>query len=479
LSNRFLKNTDQNFIYFVIINIILVFILNFLFTKIFTNFLSQDEFGILSIAKQAALTFAGICILQIPAAILRYGSNMSQHQLINQILNSAILVIFSFWIIFSLFLLILSTYSINVIPFSPLNEKLLVLFLSLTYSINLIITSIYRALQNGLRIIFSDFGFNLVSLAFGFLFYLIYKNVLFILFGMFLSQILILVFIIIIIERKDFKLSINNDSIKKLFNFSGPKVISYSIFLFSQYIILFLVFYYNGPSDLAIMNIAISTSALFGIFGKPIEIVFPSKAYKIYETDKTLLLEKISKTTIFIIFLIGLMFIGVFFLSKEVVILLSNKTYSESSSIIRFIFLGLSFYTLYNIYGVIPLLKYNTNLSSLFDLISSITSLIIAIVLIPPYSYLGGAIAYSSYYFLNLIFNIFYSIIELKVIFPVKNSFLIVSYLIISIFISIDILNFLSSDPFMLFIFTIITYLTLNFLFKTIEIHIFKETLLY
>lgn len=228
---------------------------------------------------------------------------------------------------------------------------------------------------------------------------------------------------------------------KKIFNFNYWKfIISFNtpliLHYLSQYILQssdkIMIGVYYSKSEVAIYSIAYSISNIILVFWAPINSVLISYTHDCVDNNKT---ENLSKTIYRILIISSFICVIVSFLSPELILLFSTKSYLSGVYAIPPITLSTLFFVLFNIIANIEFMYGKTYRIAIFTIIAAVLNIILNIILIPRFGFVAAAyttlISYGVYSYLH-----YYNMIKLhrnKIFSELKILLIVLFTIIISL----------------------------------------------
>ena len=171
---------------------------------------------------------------------------------------------------------------------------------------------------------------------------------------------------------------------------------------------------YHDLSSIGIYSIGFTLGyTLIQIVVNPIWSLFPPKAAELINNGKidnlNILFNQSIKLTIWIVMpsIAGFVLIG-----KEVMLFLSTEDFASGYLVVPIILFGYTCLMLSAYFENILVLRNKPFLSTVFTVIACVINLILNVILIPLYSYMGAAIATALSFFLQLILSMIFALRE-------------------------------------------------------------------
>mgnify|MGYP001595116618 FL=1 len=445
--------------------------------------LGSSEYGLLSLGFTITLFLVTISMLGLNIGLTRYisffiGKNNSKK--VKGTILSSIKISLPVSLFFMMILILFADkISINIFH----NPNLIPILKLFSFTIPFIVLSnIFSSIMIGFKkvkyhIIINEVVENIVKLFLTFiLIYLGYN-----LFGASIAYLISIIVTFILslyfVQKKTFK--IFNKKIKTEFITKELLIFSLPLFFagFSDLIIkwsdVLLIGYFKTASDVGIYNATLATATLLTLVPTALMIIFLPTITNLYSKKNDKEIKKVSIRTSKWIFFCNLpIFIMLLMLSKDILRIMFGNEYIIGTTSFIILLFGYIVHSLSHTNSIILIMLKKTKTVLYVGIITSLSSILINLLLIPKYGIIGGAIGTSCALILNYLIYTFLAY-RFTGIFVIKLFYI---KFIISALLSAFII-YLLKDAVNLSIFSIIVlsivfsfiYLILNILLKSFD----------
>ncbi len=223
--------------------------------------------------------------------------------------------------------------------------------------------------------------------------------------------------------RKNFSLSLLSLDIKsQLLLYSLPLLIPALLGTFLGSINKYILQFYKGLAAVGIYGIGIKIGSILGLIGMSFRQAWIPYAFSIMDKGEAKRKYNLG-FRIFITVLFALAFLVVLF-SKQIILLVSSPKYLAAQAVIGYICLGVIFINLAgNFFNFGLLIKKRTFYSFLSYIIGLFINVILAIILVPRFSFVGASVSMLFGYFTTAILLLYFSETMHKIQYDLKFLF--------------------------------------------------------
>ncbi|MCK4797953.1 MAG: oligosaccharide flippase family protein [Spirochaetes bacterium] len=431
---------------------------------IYTRNLSTSQYGLLGLLKSIISITSGFFLFGIASSFIRFYNDQNDNTY-KKTLTSTVLIFLILNCFFIIIIGILFSKVISFWLFKTEDHFILIILTFIISGLSLIRNipfSLYRITLKSIKFISFEMLFFLLTLCLIIIFVVYYKlNI----FGILLAKAIILILSLVVLLfdiRKYITFKFSFYQANKLFKYGFPLAIAAIASFIITYIDRYMIYYFLNLEEVGIYNLAYQFGLLISLL-----LLTPLKKmwgplFLSHKNDNNFY-DFVKKTLTYIILLGGFIFLTISLLSKEIIILISNKDYWDAYKIVPILALSYFIWSLRPIFETGIILKRKTKMTLLYTLIGAISNILLNLILIPIFKTHGAALATCLTFLIMIILSY---VINQKYL-PVKYEFL----RIIKIFFIICIIFFLGY-------YINITNILLSILFKVILIIIFPFLLL-
>jgi O-antigen/teichoic acid export membrane protein len=357
----------------------------FILLPIYTNFLTQTEFGQLSLGLAFATITLTICDLGFSAGFFRFYDKYKKKERQKKYFSSYLITYISWTLIVIIIYYIFNKSFSTLIFNSPEYSGMINLILLYVFFHSLFISLIVKYRIEGKSKQYALYNLTLtisrILLTTVFLIYFNYK-LYGVFFGFLISNI-ILSIILLILNFKYIQFYINFNFIKKILKFGSPLLFTGIFFLILELSDKFIIKYYYNSYNLIgkyELNYKLASIMLFII--TPFSLLWPNLVYSF----KDFFLKKYINR-IFGIYasLLLILNFSIILFSKILIDVFANKKYFVNDKIIILLTVGYMFYGIYFFTNLAFFLKNKTFKIFLISLFAACLNLILNFLLIPEY----------------------------------------------------------------------------------------------
>lgn len=472
------KRQASKFFQVIFLSWIFIKIRGLIFNKIFTNYLSKDDFGNFNFYLKTATFLGSVSTVGVQSAVFRYTSLYSENNKKKKIGN---LFLMAGIITTTVYSLVVGCYLISIYIgiFSFANYSIFLVlaigFYGFFYLLFILINSYIKAQRRTLSYVI----INVV---------VIYANLGLALFFVFLSGARInelmfsylasLSFFVILYVIKIFLDSglgdITKDDLMEILRYSSPYFVSFPILQISNYILYYLLDFYHGGVAMAFFVLALSTAGFLNIIDSSMTSAYHSLQFSLFDSKQHLYLSNLNEKVmrIFLAFLIPII-LALWYNSPIVILLLSNESFITSDTYYGTLILSCTFFfkAILLFIGQGAYLHRKTKIMAILNSAASITTIFIGIVLIPVFGILGMCLSLLADQILRMIIISPYSQKNFKMKVPIGKLFLLIIPTSLFIVITEFLITFFDLFPFFAIIPSLIIYLSIILLLKIVSIN--------
>lgn len=194
------------------------------------------------------------------------------------------------------------------------------------------------------------------------------------------------------INKLQFTLSLENfkETVKKVLHFALPIFVGYIMyFLLNRFNILFLQ-YYETIENIALFSFALQLSMVLqifaGSFGKAVQPM-------LFKLNKDELLEKTKQISLFYKVVLTIILIGFYFFSENIILLFAPESYKNSNEVFILLLLGIYAYNFRSVESHLFMYFHKPRYSLYMVAISAFIVVLLSLVLVKKYGFLGSGYA--------------------------------------------------------------------------------------
>lgn len=219
-----------------------------------------------------------------------------------------------------------------------------------------------------------------------------------------LIQMLVLCLIVIFIfnesKRKNENRLKSLKLLKESLNFSLPIIPALLSALLLSFSDRFIINYFNGEEAVADYTVAYTIGSGFAAFFLATNKMWQKFILENLKLNNFSKIKETAKKYLLIIIVLGLMLI---FLSKYIILIISNESYASANDLVIPIIIGMFFYFLYTLYSNIPFFYSNSKFLAIPAIIAAILNISLNIVFIPKYGIIAAAYTTAISYFVQFV----------------------------------------------------------------------------
>ncbi|MFX0119028.1 MAG: lipopolysaccharide biosynthesis protein [Promethearchaeota archaeon] len=449
-----------------------------IFNKIFTNILSKDDFGLFNFLYQTAVFIGTISCLGVNDAVFRFTSIYSEEndrkRISNLMITSIFIVSGIFVVVFGIFLVL---SKIGVQNFNDLAIVLIGSY-SFFFLIQILVNGYIQAEQR-------SFGYILLSVI------IVYSNlILSVIFTIFINSganDLLLAYILsqgIFVTFYLLKFIVDNgigqfdlDELKNVMKYSLPRLIIYPFLPMFNYLLYFLLNFFNGSDAVALFVITLSVAGLLNIIDNAFFMPFAGLQYNLFDAKEHKSLKSLVNklVRIYIAFLIPIILL-IWINSSLLIAIFANEEYITSETVFGTLILALGFLfkALLRFTCQGPYFYQKTAKISVLYLCAVVASSVLGLFLIPLLGIVGMAISLTLHDLFRWLFVFPYS----QKLFPIEFSTLKIVSIIIptsAFILCIMILSIFSLPTLLISVLCVLVYFGLLFGLKIVHVNEVKR----
>ena len=387
-------------------------------TKLLTNGLSQDSFGLYAILISLGSQIGSISSSIFTNGLWRYVEKYTfqgKSGIILSIVRKAVFV--SILIItgaICIFYFVQFGFSIMLFDIQSNVYIMAIGFMgayAISQAIMLILTSYSQGDQNAKLIILTLIGFGLTTLIAAIIGIILFAEVIAIFGVISLCLMIVGIVIFLVILKGQPTRPVEFSEIKEVVSFAAP--LAARNFMVSNVIIVLLFFAleYDGFQLSAIISLGYSVLTLLTAVVQNLYSAFRQYAIAIHESDEEDSF-KVSKIFLTSLPVVAVLFVGIlwmYILAPELVLLLSTEAYSQSADFVRLSLPAVFILWIGHIYGTIGnYLSENVKLEFISALVSFTVMVLVALLVVPSMPLVGIAISYLVFCVSNSILNLIF-----------------------------------------------------------------------
>ena len=373
---------------------------------IYTSNMLVEEYGKLGLVRQTISILTALFSLSIVSGMFRSYFDYDKKEDRQMVISTSFFMLLGCSVIYFLFgILFYKFISIKVIGVESHLFFIAILF-GIFGMLNTIPLAIFRARNKSFQFVIIQTIGLIITIAISI--YLVKFKSLGIK-GALLSQLLgsIVLFLILYVNIfKEIHFIISLNEIKKILFFSFPLVPGNIAAFFLNYSDRYFLKIYNFENELGLYNLGYQIGMVVMIlFMQPLKMAW--QPIFLEHKDDQNAKPFFSKTSTYVVLLGSIFFLVLSLFSREVIILLSNKSYWEAHQVVPPIILSYVVFSLVPFVTIGHKIKRNTIMLSLNIIFGGCINLILNYFLIPQHGMMGAAYSTLIAYFLMLFFAYF------------------------------------------------------------------------
>ena len=391
---------------------VFVAVSGFISIKVFSIYISPNEFGVYSIMYGIYSIILSIFFSTIGQAALRYYHECKSEDLQGTYYSNIAIITLIISILLFFVAIILSFVRFSIHPSLFFDLTISFVLLMAIQGIHTVLFSIARSMGKALMQLCSDIVFNILKIALFFIFFFnINQSVLSIIYASIISFIIVNLMAFKVIPIKKISLRFFNlPFLIKIIKFSAPlALLPVFNWILSSSDLLIIDLYYSGY-EIGIYSMGYKIgSSIFYVFSGVLMLGLYPLITKKHSEDNSRTAKTIKDFSIIYFVVMLPIFTFVLRYSSEIITIFSSETYSESSAILGlasfgFVLLG------YISYANKPWeLLYKTNRILIYTFISAIVNIALNLIFIPIFGYQAAAITTIISYFFVIVLSLFAS----------------------------------------------------------------------
>ena len=399
--------------------------IRYLSLKLFTNFFSQNTYGILTLILTVYQLFS-VCIYGwLNVTLMRfYTSDENENK--ESVINNIFILFLTVYVIVTLLLLLVINY---IAIFNDINHLSIVLLIiaigitSLQEMIFILLRIYHKSTLFSLTKVFSSILGISISLT---LIYYVALDVEAVLIGYIIPHLIVVLFLFNRLKlNKKFSFKyFNLIEIKTFLKFGAPLILTFLstwILSLSDRLLLKAL---TSNTEVAIYSVAYTISnSIISIFSSVLIFVAYPILIKKWETEGEIAsLEILKKINKYLLIIICPIITCLVVFSRDIIVLFSSYLYLEGARIIPLVAIGSLFYSIYMHNNKLFILKKNTQSLSKIVFFAAIFNIILNLLLIPIYGALGASIATLFAYIILFLLTNYYANIKLKQVIDISSA---------------------------------------------------------
>lgn len=382
------KKLSKNIVVYGLTNMIKSLV-PFIMLPLLTEYLTKEEFGILSLIETTILFLTPLILLNIGAAIKVEYFKVKQQVLSSYITNAFMLSFISFFI----FLLIFSFFYKIIYTWIPIDKNLFIMlplfaFLRVASTVTLVI---YQAREEAKKFFLFTLFQTLVDFGLSYLFVVWLKyGYIGRLEGIYIAFFIASAIGVYLLIKMQYIVKINFYHTKEILKFGIPLIphaLGGTIIAMSD---RYFISYYAGNEEVGLYVVAYQIAALMLLVGVSVNQAWSPMFFKMLQS------RRYDKVQIYIYYLMILfIFIGIilYFIKDILFDLLVHQEFYEAKAFFGYLLLGFLFQSLYFLVTNLLFFEKRTALISGITVLGALLNMVLNYVLIQAYGTIGVAYA--------------------------------------------------------------------------------------